>query len=82
MSVVTAAANNPVEIRNGANEGLITSDQTSPVGVISASKKRREPEGGFDREPTASNGRRKTNSSAEDELLRLAENHLKMIKEE
>ena len=78
---ITAANTAPAEITTAASTAIAPAT-TAPSAGKSASKKRREPEGGFDREPTDPNGRRKTNSSAEEELLRLAEDHLQMIEEE
>ena len=80
--LTTAHSTNPAEIKIAASVALAAPATSSPSDGISASKKRREPEGGFDREPADPNGRRKTNSSAEEELLRLAEDHMQMIKEE
>ena len=76
LTTESVANTSSAEIKIAAGEAVAAPEQPGPSSTISSNKKRREPEGGFDREPADPNGRRKTNSSAEEELLRLAEDHL------
>ena len=60
---------------------IIASSESLP-----ANKKRREPEGGNSDPPTVTNGKRRKisngKSPAEEELIRMATDHLRMVQEE
>ena len=82
---VSPTVSNEEEIKTEAITPLPSSVRALPDNTNHQNRKRREPEGGFDRPPISPRGRRKTNdgrSSAEEELLRMSLEHLRMIAEE
>jgi hypothetical protein len=82
---VSPTVSNEEEITSEAIAPVVPPEMTLPLNATHQNRKRREPEGGFDRPPISPRGRRKTNdgrSSAEEELIRMSLEHLRMIEEE